>query len=52
MSHRVEPSDLSTEAEPRGTTPYLLYSGSSGSARVNHVVVESIERAQAARGNL
>ena len=42
MSHQVEPSDLSTEAEPRGNTPYLLYSGSSGSARVNHVVVESI----------
>ena len=45
MSHQVEPEDLATEAEPRGNTPYLLYAGASGSARVNHVVVASIDGA-------
>lgn len=37
MSHRVDPADLATEAAPRGATPYLLYAGRNGSARVNHV---------------
>lgn len=38
MSHRVEPEDLAETVEPYGSTPFLLYSGASGSARVNHVV--------------
>ncbi len=38
MSHRVEPANLADTVEPYGTTPFLLYSGANGSARVNHVV--------------
>jgi hypothetical protein len=38
MSHAVEPHDLAETAAPYGTTPFLLYSASDGSARVNHVV--------------
>ena len=37
MSHRVDPTDLAAEATPRGDTPYLLYAGRNGTARVNHV---------------
>lgn len=43
MSHQVEPADLAGVAEPYGRTPFLLYSGADASARVNHVVVESIQ---------
>ncbi len=38
MSHRVEPEDLAETVAPYGSTPFLLYSASNGSARVNHVV--------------
>lgn len=37
MSHNVEPSELAATAAPYGQTPFLLYSSTSGSARVNHV---------------
>ena len=43
MSHRVEPGELAETAASYGTTPYLLYTGDDGSARINHVVVESID---------
>ncbi len=42
MSHTVALADLEHTAQPYGSTPFLVYAGSSGSARVNHVVVESI----------
>lgn len=38
MSHAVEPDDLAETAAPYGNTPFLLYSSTDGSARVNHVV--------------
>lgn len=37
MSHRVEPSELAEAAAPRGVTPFLVYAGTDGSARINHV---------------
>ena len=37
MSHAVEPNDLQRTAAPYGNSPYLLYVGTSGTARVNHV---------------
>ena len=40
MSQRVEPQNLHEAAASYGNTPFLLYCGSDGSARVNHVVVE------------
>lgn len=44
MSHAVDPKDLAQVAAPYGITPFLLYSSSDGSARVNHVVAEVDER--------
>lgn len=44
MSHQVEPRNLAEAAEPYGMTPFLLYAGDEGSARIQHVVVESIDR--------
>ena len=43
MSHAVAPNDLAETAARYGQTPFLLYCGNDGSARVNHVaaVVES-----------
>lgn len=38
MSHVVSPADLASTATPYGGTPFLLYAGDDGSARVNHVV--------------
>lgn len=38
MSHTVTPAELFETARPYGDTPFLLYVGSSGNARVNHVV--------------
>lgn len=43
MSHQVAPENLADTAEPYGLTPFLLYAGNDGSARINHVVVESID---------
>ena len=43
MSHAVSPEDLHVTALPYGDTPFLLYVGSSGTARVNHVAVELVE---------
>ena len=43
MSHAVRPEDLHTIATPYGSTPFLLYVGSSGTARVNHVSVQLAE---------
>lgn len=40
MSHKVEPSDLAATSAPYGNTPFLVYTGESGAARINHVVVE------------
>ena len=37
MSHTVSTEDLNEAASPYGSTPFLLYVGSSGTARVNHV---------------
>lgn len=37
MSHSVEPTNLAASAATYGNTPFLLYSSSTGSARVNHV---------------
>lgn len=37
MSHAVPSEDLASTAAPYGPTPFLLYVGSSGTARVNHV---------------
>ena len=37
MSHRVEPQDLAATAAPYGPTPFLVYAGADGSARINHV---------------
>lgn len=41
MSHAVDLADLETTIESYGNTPFLLYAGGSGSARANHVVLES-----------
>lgn len=38
MSHAIAPADLHTTAEPYGTTPFLLYTGSNGAPRAIHVV--------------
>ena len=38
MSHAVDPADLSAASAAYGTTPFLLYATTDGSARVNHVV--------------
>jgi hypothetical protein len=43
MSHKVEPANLAEVADGFGSTPFLLYCGAGGSARVNHVVVDTIE---------
>lgn len=43
MSHAVAPTDLFETAKPYGCTPFLLYVGASGTARVNHVSVELAE---------
>lgn len=43
MSHAVSPQDLHATALPYGNTPFLLYVGSSGTARVNHVAVQLSE---------
>ena len=43
MSHRVEPADLADVAARYGRTPFLMYASADGSARVNHVVVDSID---------
>lgn len=45
MSHRVEPRDLAATAAPYGPTPFLLYAGADGTARINHVRV-TIEQGQ------
>ena len=42
MSHAVSVADLEQTAGRYGPAPFLLYAGRSGSARVNHIVVESI----------
>lgn len=41
MSHAVDPTELAAVAEPYGSTPFLLYTSSDGSARVNHVLAEA-----------
>lgn len=46
VSHTVALADLERAAQPYGPTPFLVYAGSSGSARVNHVVVESISSSE------
>lgn len=40
MSHAVSPDELYATALPYGTTPFLLYTGSSGAPRAIHVVAE------------
>ena len=39
MSHAVAPEDLQATAEPYGHAPFLLYVGSNGTVRANHVAV-------------
>lgn len=42
----MDPDDLERVSEPFGRTPYLLYSSADGSARVNHVAVDTIANAR------
>lgn len=43
MSHAVTPEDLRATAAPYGHTPFLLYVGSNGTVRANHVAVSFTE---------
>lgn len=42
MSHAVPLTELAATSKPYGRTPFLLYAGDDGSARVNHVVVDVV----------
>ncbi|MGI9606664.1 MAG: hypothetical protein ACR2P0_11040 [Acidimicrobiales bacterium] len=48
MSHAVELRDLADRVTSYGDTPYLVYPGTSGASRINHVVTSVTSGADSA----